>query len=175
MTPHLTNAMDIFVVANDARFLFKKLRRSPEADRLAASRTTDELLQWLSEHAKSAPATVEDLVQSYLHLVAVDLQGETAVARLRPSHIPQVQWGSQFVDLMRAPKAETSRSRLVIDKFSFTVPSQQHETPDKRERYLQVRISDEEKATFDEAAARSGLELSQWVRMTLLTSARSGK
>lgn len=46
---------------------------------------------------------------------------------------------------------------------------------EKRERYLQVRISDEEKATFDEAAGRSGLELSQWVRMTLLTSARSEK
>lgn len=44
---------------------------------------------------------------------------------------------------------------------------------EKRERYLQVRISDEEKATFDEAAKQSGLELSQWVRSRLLIVART--
>lgn len=44
---------------------------------------------------------------------------------------------------------------------------------DKRERYLQVRISDDEKATFDEAAKLSGLELSQWVRSRLLVIART--
>jgi antitoxin component of RelBE/YafQ-DinJ toxin-antitoxin module len=46
---------------------------------------------------------------------------------------------------------------------------------EKRERYLQVRISEDEKATFDSAAGRSGLELSQWVRMKLLSAARSEK
>ena len=44
---------------------------------------------------------------------------------------------------------------------------------EKRERYLQVRISDDEKATFDEAAKLSGLELSQWVRSRLLIVART--
>jgi hypothetical protein len=44
---------------------------------------------------------------------------------------------------------------------------------EKRARYLQVRISDEEKATFDEAAKDSGLELSQWVRNRLLMAART--
>ena len=44
---------------------------------------------------------------------------------------------------------------------------------EKRARYLQVRISDDEKATFDEAAKHSGLELSQWVRSRLLIVART--
>lgn len=44
---------------------------------------------------------------------------------------------------------------------------------DKRERYLQVRVSDDEKSTFDEAAKDSGLELSQWVRNRLLMAARA--
>ena len=46
---------------------------------------------------------------------------------------------------------------------------------EKRERYLQVRISEEEKVTFDEAAKHSGLELSQWVRSRLLIVARAEK
>ena len=46
---------------------------------------------------------------------------------------------------------------------------------EKRGRYLQVRISDDEKRTFDEAAQRAGLETSQWVRMKLLIAAKSDK
>lgn len=43
----------------------------------------------------------------------------------------------------------------------------------KRERYLQVRLSDDEKLAFDNAAQVAGLELSQWVRSRLLVIARA--
>lgn len=129
MTPPLTNAMDIFVVANDARFLFKKLRRSPEAEQLATSCTTEELLNWLTEHAHTPPKTVEEAVQTYLHLVALYLQGDVALDGLKPSHVPQVQWGSRFVELMREATTPTSTSRVTIDLYKLVGPTQRQESP----------------------------------------------
>ena len=41
-----------------------------------------------------------------------------------------------------------------------------------RTRYLQVRVSDPEKAAFDAAAGLCGLDLSAWVRERLRTAAR---
>ncbi len=40
-------------------------------------------------------------------------------------------------------------------------------------RYLQVRVTDPEKATFDDAADLAGLDTSAWVRERLRWAARS--
>ena len=50
-----------------------------------------------------------------------------------------------------------------MKKKSAKLGRPKKDVDEKRGRYLQVRISDEEKATFDEAAKKSGLELSQQI------------
>ena len=44
-------------------------------------------------------------------------------------------------------------------------------TESKKTRYLQVRVDDAEKASFDQAAAAMGMDLSVWVRFILRKAA----
>jgi len=44
---------------------------------------------------------------------------------------------------------------------------------DRKSRYLQVRIVDQEKAAFDSAAKLAGLDTSAWVRERLRMAARA--
>lgn len=45
-------------------------------------------------------------------------------------------------------------------------------TPDRKESFIKIRLTDEQKRVFEEAAQREGLDLSSYARNTMIQRAR---
>ncbi|HEY0982376.1 hypothetical protein [Schlesneria sp.] len=130
ISPHASqlSAIEVLCIANDARYLFKKLRRSSEAEVISAELSTAEILRRLEAFVKNPPTNVEDLLSVYLHMLALEWQGPDAVAQLTPDKVPPVQWADEFFNLLVAPVdvANTTKVFKVDDFQDFRQLSDQH-------------------------------------------------
>jgi hypothetical protein len=110
----LRNAVDTFMVANDPRFLFNRLRKDSYVSNLADRMQPAALVRWVNCNSKKDPGSIEHLVDIYAHLTALALHDDksvlSAIKRLRP---PNAQWGTEMVKYVRESLTPTQYRSVI--------------------------------------------------------------
>lgn len=98
----LGDAVSIFIVANDPRFLFTRLRRTQAVDWVASHKSPAEIVAWVNQHGDGLPDSVEDLVAIYVHLAALALHDqEEVIESLCDLKLEDIPWAEEIVAYVR--------------------------------------------------------------------------
>jgi phosphoribosyl-ATP pyrophosphohydrolase len=96
------DVIEIYLYANDERWLFNKMRKHSTAKGLAARMTSAELVQWLNDHGPELPQTVDEVADLYVHLIALvhhkPIEVQEALEHLV---VPKEPWMPRVIDIIK--------------------------------------------------------------------------
>jgi len=130
----LDNAKFSLLVANDANFLLKRLKKDPAVNELARTESPDNLIAWLTARMDAAPKNLDEALAVYMRLAALSLQGQDAVRKLTESSLklPKIEWGDRLIGLIIA--GAKSVSRTIFGPEGFVNVTEVKETEQPRQR-----------------------------------------
>ena len=95
---NISDAEYIVAVANDAHFLFNRLRQISAVQTIAERLTPSQIVNWLKKNAGGSVDSVRDLAQIYEYLVALSLfdRGDVLPA-IKGLELPFVPWAREIL------------------------------------------------------------------------------
>ena len=95
---HISDAEYIVAVANNAHFLFKRLRQISGTQAIAERSTPSQIVAWLRQNADGSVDSVCKLAQVYMYLVALSLfdRGKVLPA-IKGLDLPFVPWAREIL------------------------------------------------------------------------------
>lgn len=95
---HFSDAEYVVAVANDAHFLFKRLRQIPATQAVAERLTPPQIVAWLRDNGGGSVDSVRGLAQVYVYLVALSLfdRGDVLPA-IKGLALPLVPWAREIL------------------------------------------------------------------------------